>query len=773
MGEEILAGLAGQMPPMPQEPPQEPPQESNKDPTSTLTQCRKWFQAAVEHGKKWRHEAKEDYEFVAGKQWTDEEIATFKEECKPVIVINRIKPLLNILSGYQRLNRYEIEFFARTSDDVELCQVRSGVTKYVMDRCDYDAVESHSFIDCAIGGIGWFGTRYKFDEDIQDGEAVIEHVDPFGMYVDPEAHEVDFSDARFLIRAKWVAKDELKQVYPEHADAIEHNYSVYDKAELNYEERPDIEPLYWSSELKKVRVVECWYKERVTHTVFITQDGQELPQEQVTPEMIQMGMIADSRDDSRTEVNLCVFFDQTLLEEMPSPYEHGEFPYIPMIYHHYGVGDLPAGFVRDLKDPQREINKRRIQELHLLNTTANGGGWIEDGAMSPEQESEFKRLNNVPGHFQKVTANALQLGRILEREPKNPPVAVIQAEQQATADLTAISGINENLLGVDIPSQSSGRAIELKQKQAVTHLAVIFDNLRHTKKKIANILWGRRGHKGLIPQYYTAEKTYRIEGENGQQFITVNQQVAQQDPIAGVVVKTLNDLSQGEFDIVIGDVVASATQRQAQMWSLIDAIGKLQIPADLIFDTIIDLSDLPKKNEIKARWQQRQQSQQQQAQQQWQAQLELERVKNADFRMQFAFKDAPLPIQFAMAAKAELIDPRIADYFINVMIQQMAPQLVAQLQQQPAWQMPMPQPPQMQQQAQQMQAQQQQMQQQAQQMQAAEAAQIQQLAQQRAAELTPQEAQIMLQPMPRPVQQKEMTPQQQQALIDASTPGAL
>ena len=41
------------------------------EPTDTLRQCRKWFRAAVDSGKKWREEAKEDFEFTAGKQWTD------------------------------------------------------------------------------------------------------------------------------------------------------------------------------------------------------------------------------------------------------------------------------------------------------------------------------------------------------------------------------------------------------------------------------------------------------------------------------------------------------------------------------------------------------------------------------------------------------------------------------------------------------------------------------------------------------------------------------
>ena len=663
------------------------------EPSDTLARCRKWLQTAVDSGRRWRTEAKEDYEFMAGKQWTDEEIKAFQEDGRPAITINRIKPLLNILSGYQRLNRYDIDFLGRTNDDVELCQVRRGITKYVMDRCDYDTVESQVFMDCAVGGMGWFNVRYKVDHEIQDGEAVIERVDPFGIYVDPEAHELDFSDAKFLIRAKWVGKDELKQVYPEQADSIENNFALYDTAEDEGEQRINIDPLYYSGELKKVRVVECWYKEHGKRTIFITTDGQQLPQEQVTPEMIQMDMIAGSQDIPVTEVKLCVFFDRTVLEETPSPYQHGEFPYVPMLYHYYGVGDTPAGFVRDLKDPQRELNKRRVQELHLLDTSAGGGGFIEEGAMSPEQESEFKRKNNIPGHFQKVLPNALVGNKILERQPKNPPTAVIQAEQQASEDLKTISGINESLLGVDVPSQASGRAIELRQKQAVTHLAVIFDNLRRAKKKIAGLLWGRRGHAGVIPQFYTAEKVYRVEGENGQQFVTVNEQVVTQDPVAGVIVQTLNDLSQGEFDIVIADVEASATHRQAQMWSLVDAVSKLNIPADLIFDTIVDLSDLPKKNDIKMRWQQKQQELQQQAQQQWQSQLELERVKNADFRMQIAFKDAPLPIQFAMAAKAELIPWDIANHYIEAMVQQFAPKLALERQQQAAAQAQQPMPP--------------------------------------------------------------------------------
>ena len=653
--------------------------EVNQVDSDNLSQFRRWFSAAVEHSNKWRTAAKEDYDFVAGKQWTEDEWKTFEEEARPALVINRIKPLLNVLSGYQRLNRYDVDFLARTSDDVELAQVRRGMTKYVFDRCDYDTVESQVFMDCAIGGVGWFNVKFKFDHELNDGEAVIERVDPFSIYIDPETHDLDFSDAKYIFRAKWCDKDDLKNIYTDKADAIENAFYLYDHIEdENRDEDNEIDPSWYNSELRKVRVVECWYKVKTRKTVFFTNDGQMLDQSQINDQMIQAGIITQSQEIPTAQVKCCVFFDRTLLEELDSPYQHGEFPYIPMIYHYYGVGDLPAGFVRDLKDPQREINKRRIQELHLLNNSANGGGFYQQGSMTPEQKEEFRQKGNIPGHYQEV----VQLDLIRERQPQSPPTAIIQAEQQATNDLTSISGINEQLLGTDTQGSASGRAIELRQKQAITHLAVIFDALRRSKKKLVSLLWGRRGHAGIIPQYYTAEKSYRIEGENGQEWITVNQQIIQQDPIAGVIYKTLKDLSQGEFDIVIADTESSATQRQAQLWSLVDAVSKLQIPADMIFDTIIDLSDLPKKNDIKQRWQQRQQEQMQQQQQAAEAQIRLEEIKNRDFRQAITFKDAPLPIQLAMCAQAGYLDINIANQIMQAWLSQIIPQFTQPIMQQ-------------------------------------------------------------------------------------------
>lgn len=656
--------------------------EENVHANKKIGTYRTWFRAAVEKAQEWREEAREDYEFTAGKQWKDADKMRLAESGRPALTINRIKPLMNLLSGYQRLNRYDIDFLPRTNDDSQLCQVRKGITKYVLDRSDYDANESQVFLDAAISGMGWFEVGYKFDAEINDGEAFVKREDPFGIYVDPESRKSDFSDARYIIRAKWVDKEDLKEIYPEFADSIDAQTAVYDSIEKDntHIEMEGHEPLWYQRETHKVRLIECWYRVKEKQTFFYLNDGTVVTQDNVSVDMFLTGSIAGERSAFVNKIRVAAFIENVLLEDIESPYDHGKFPFIPLTVYHFGEGDIPAGIVRDLKDPQREINKRRVQQLHILNNASNGGGWIEEDAMSPAQKVDFKKNGMTPGHFTEVRVNGI--AKIRERQVVNPPVAIIESEQQATQDLTSISGINEALMGTDVPSSASGRAIELKQKQAITHLATVFDYLRQAKKQIAYQLWGSRGHKGIIPQYYTDDKVYRVEGQNGQQFIRVNQQVLQQDPLGNVIHSTLNNLAQGDFDIVIADTQASTTQRQAQMWGLVDAVSKLGIPGDLVFDVILDLSDLPDKETIKQRWQQRQQAQTQQAQQQQQAQMQLEMIKNQNMSQSISYKDAPLPIQLAIAAKQGLIDPQIAQYAVQVFVQSMFPQLAQQMQQQ-------------------------------------------------------------------------------------------
>ena len=663
-------------------------QNSNK-----LHKFKQWFREAVESGQEWRKEAREDRDFYIGHQWKDEDKQALEKNSRPAVTVNRIKPLMNVLSGYQRLNRYEIDFLPRTNDDMDSAQVRKGITKYIMDKTNYNYEESDVFNDGIQMGIGWFEVGYEFNWENADGEAFVKRVSPFDIYTDPESRDKYFRDMKYVIRARWVDKEELANIYPEHREEIIAQSRYYMSEESDNE--GDNNKLWYRKDLSKIRFAECWYKKPIKKQIFVLTNGDVV--EKVAPEMLLMGQVRQRRVVDATEVRLMCFFDNVVLEDTASPYHHGEYPFVPFVCYYQGDDDIPSGIIRDLKDPQREINKRRSQELHILNTSSNSGWIYEKGAMTGEQANKFKNNATKAGAVLEVGAGALTAGKMRELQPASVPTGVINATQEAVNDLPSISGINEALMGTDISNLQSGRAIELKQKQAITHIASLFDNLRFTKERIAFLLWGKRGAIGIVPQFYTTEKTFRIVGQNGGfEFITINQQVTQVDERTQQVIRrTLNDLSVGEYDIVVADTPATATQRTAQFWSLVDACGKLGIQGNMVLDILLDLSDIPQKEEIKQRMQQQQQQQAQAQQQQIQMQMELEREKKLS--KSISYKDLQLPLQLQLASKAGIFPKEYADAFMEWSMQQYAMQLGIQggvPQQQPQPMMPvMPQQP--------------------------------------------------------------------------------
>lgn len=586
---------------------------------------REQFKAAVQANKEWRDRAKEDYEFYFGKQWSDADLTALHRHKRPAITINRIRPLVNLLSGYQRLNRYEPDFLPRTADDIELCKVRKGVTKYVFDSCHFNREESRVFMDGVIGGIGWFEVSYDYDYAAMDGKAIIRRVSPFDIYLDPESREPDMSDAEYLCRCRWVDKAVLIKTYPEHQEEIEAFTQRYDVDEVTYDE--DLEPLWYSKDLKKARLIEHWYKEHTVKEYYVLGPGQvvDVLPPGITP--IQVFRVP------QTNIRCAVYLADVLLEDIPSPYKHGCFPFAPFYAYYLGEGDEPAGVVRDLVDVQREENKRRSQLLHLINTMANRGWFVRKTEM--DAMKKLKEAGSEPGvvvPFVNDKPQAFDMGQL--------PTAFAGLEQQASGDFRTISGINEAMLGEEIPGGTSGRAIEMRQRQAVTQVAGLFDNLRQTKELILRLLWGTPGQPGIIPQFYTEQKTFRIIGENGQpNFITVNQrQLAGYDMLGRAIYQTLNDLSTGEFDIVVSEVAATPTQRIAQFYAMLE-LAKVLPPGTIPVDMIIDMSDFTNKEELKQRLQQ-------------QAQMAAQQQPANKVSESISFKDLPPEGQVQMAAQA-------------------------------------------------------------------------------------------------------------------------
>lgn len=545
-----------------------------------LDTLRDRFRNAVDKDREWRDAAIEDYGFKWGTgQWSAEDKAVLATQKRPGLTINKIRPLMNLLSGYQRINRYDPILLPRTADDGEKAKKATALTSWVFDTTDYLAEESLAFSDGITCGRGWLSPTYAWDEETERGDIVIERRSPFDIYPDPECRKYDMSDANFICDAAWVNKSDLISTFPEHEEMINALVAQYDSDEPD--ERGD--RTYWYDNATfKVRLVRQWYR-TTTHKEKTTDWG-------------------ETRKVRVKKIRVASYIGDLVLEDVESPYTHGMFPYIWFLPDWDGEGDIPRGVVRDLKDPQREINKRRSQLLHILNSMANRGWFEKVGSLSPEEHRKLEMMGSTPGIVVKYNdqqPNAFDTTQL--------PTAFAQIEQACTSDLKEISGINEEMMGMNVPASASGRAIELKQQAAITSIATMLDNLRRTKKQVMRMLWGHRGRKGLIQEYITEEMAVRITDDNGKAgFMKLNAKTPIPNPVTGelpwtdengeVMATVMDDVTTWEFDIILADEPTSPSGRTAAFWKLLEA-QKAGVPVPP--DILLEASDIPQKEQIK------------------------------------------------------------------------------------------------------------------------------------------------------------------------------
>lgn len=576
-------------------------------------EARELFRLGVDKRRRWEEEAIEDYKFRSGEgQWTPGDRAKLTAEGRPCVTINITKAYTNLLSGYQRLNRYEPEFKPRTREDLAQAKLRGSITKFVMDAAEFDVQEATAFLHTITGGLGVFDVGYRAQPDSLDGDIYIEAGSPFDYYPDPDSRKADWSDARWVAKAWWADKAPLKQAYSEHADAIEGAFMEYDIDETLGSNLTAFGPVWYDKRTQKARIVEMWYKVHGNQTYYKLANGQVIKKEQADANALFY--VVSSATVPSVQIRVKVMLGNLELEDKASPYEHGMIPFIPVPCDALQEAEaIPAGIVRDMKDLQRSINKQHSQQLHLINTNA-GKQWTVpagDKVAQHDIQENGSRPNGMIRHNGQAPVKV---------ESPSIDVGLVQIEQQSMSYVEAVTGINKAMMGMPSPTATSGRAKEIDQKQAITNVAPLFDNLRVAKKRLIKMLWGDKNKRGLIPQYYRDERVIRIVGDDGQDdFVTINQRVMMQTPY-GFAEQVINDISVGEYDIVITESPATPTQRQAQFWALVDAASKLGIPGDMIFDILLDASDLPQREQIKQRWQERQQMAQMQAQAQAQTQ---------------------------------------------------------------------------------------------------------------------------------------------------------
>jgi hypothetical protein len=235
------------------------------------------------------------------------------------------------------------------------------------------------------------------------------------------------------------------------------------------------------------------------------------------------------------------------------------------------------GLVRFAKDPQRMYNFWRTSMTESI-ALAPKAKWLLAEGQDEGHESEWALANikssPVLRYKQKdIDGAPAPVPQRLQPEP--PPMGIMEAAGAISADLQMVLGI---LDPNQLPSGNiSGKALAGQQNQVDLSNFHFYDNMtrsiRHTGKIILD----------LIPKIYDTQRVMRIIGSDGQpSMTTINEQKTTDDGIQAV----LNDVTVGEYDVVMDTGPGFMTKRQQAVDALMPLMAKpelFNVAGDLVF----------------------------------------------------------------------------------------------------------------------------------------------------------------------------------------------
>lgn len=171
----------------------------------------------------WRaNEIRDNYQVVEGDQWFEDTYRRQNNDGMPVRTINKLSPVINSICGFEIQNRSEVNYVPRQANTNQqgFSDMLNDVVNYIESDSKSDFQASLAFRDMLICGVGITDTTIKYDNN-PDGEVVVDRVFPYFILWDVTARAKNLEDANWVIRAKVVDRDSMKDFLKDYDEADE------------------------------------------------------------------------------------------------------------------------------------------------------------------------------------------------------------------------------------------------------------------------------------------------------------------------------------------------------------------------------------------------------------------------------------------------------------------------------------------------------------------------------------------------------------------------
>ena len=491
----------------------------------------------------------EDLRFLDGEgQWPQDLEAERAADGRPSLRINKLPGKLDRVAGEQRRNRPSIKVSPVDSDaDVDTAKVFGGLIRNIEQqscaKTAYSTAED-SMTGCGLGA--WrVVTEYSGDETFDQDIKIRRMKNPFTVFYDPDAQELDNSDAKWCIITESLARDNYKKQYPK-ADPCE-----FDANRDDYEG--------WIAK-DRIRIAEYFEKVYTKKKIYLIQRGDNPPE--IVTELPEDDLEAAPGETGYTVLNERMV-DSYEIEwrrvngkETIEGVEKWAGKYIPIVMAYGKELNIEnksshRGIVRHAKDPQRLYNYARSASAEKISL-APKSPYIGTAKMFQGYEKQWSisMKRNFP--YLLIKADKDFPNRMPERQmPQQIESGIQQEVMVSDQEINDTTNVREAAMG-EKSNEKSGKAIQARA--SMTDLANVSfnDNMAVAVQYTGKIL------VDLIPKIYDTARVVRILNEDDtQEQVKVNEEYEKESGKTAFY-----DVTVGKYDVAISTGPSYQTQRE-------------------------------------------------------------------------------------------------------------------------------------------------------------------------------------------------------------------
>jgi len=543
-------------------------------------------------------EADIDSRFKAGDQSLNQEmygsVPAFRRK---QFNFNRIRRIINMISGYQRQHRKSSIATPVLPNSQQGADDFTKLFYHVNNNGSVYELLSDGFEGALTTGMNLLSTWVDYRSDPVNGEIRVDNVSYNGYLIDPYFKNMDLTDCNNIWTRKYLTQNTVAGLLPDRKDEIK-SLRGWGNKDGKFQFMPES----YSYAMQDLLIYdEFWYlssRNQVMLADVTTGEAMEWRgQDEDLEDFMRFYPNIIKLDQEIPTVKLAIVVQGKVMYHGPNPLGIDKYPFTPIwAYYEPQIPYFPwrvQGVVRGIRDAQYLYNRRRMIELDMLESQiASGWKYKENALVNPK---DVFLQGQGKGLALKAEAQMTDVEKI---EPPQVPPSMIQLSELLGQEISQISGVNEELLG-SAEDDKAGILSMMRQGAGLTTLQVLFDNLDRAQKLLGQL------HLDIIQSNWTPGKVQRILGkEPSQEFY---------------------NRAFAKYDVLVEEAPLTSTQKQL---ALRQALYLREIGIPVPSSYLLKMANLPEKDELEKEITQIEQQQQQQQQMQAEQQMQQIQVDN-------------------------------------------------------------------------------------------------------------------------------------------------